>query len=76
MNTRPITQDALNVVQRHLNMAALSLPELRTLIEKHRNNPAFGSRVIVSAARQILAKKHAMVEGDELGGILACPSCR
>jgi len=62
MNTRPITQDARNVAQRHLNMAALSLPELGALIEKHRNNPAFASQVIASAARQMLVEKRGREE--------------
>ena len=39
MNTRPITQDAHNVAQRHLNMAALSLPELGSADRKASQQP-------------------------------------
>jgi hypothetical protein len=69
MNTRSITQDARNVAQRDLKMAALSLLELRALIEKHRNNPTFSSQVmtfasqvIASAARQMLVANRTMGE--------------
>jgi len=62
MNTRPITQDDRNVAQGDLKLAALSLLELGALIEEHRNNETFSSRVIAGAARQVLAAKRAMGE--------------
>jgi hypothetical protein len=57
-----ITQDDRNAAQRRLNMDALSPLELGALIERHRNNLAFASQVIASAARQVLAAKRAMVQ--------------
>ena len=66
MNVGQITQNDRNLAQHDLKMVALSLLELGALIEKHRNNPPFASRVIESAARQMLAAKRVWAHWDTL----------
>jgi hypothetical protein len=46
-------------------MAALSLIEPGTLIEKHRKSETFATQVIASAARQVLVVKRAMANSDD-----------
>lgn len=53
---RTIAQDDLNAAGRGLNMASMSLDELREVIKAH-DGVLFASEVIVMAARQILAVK-------------------
>ncbi len=60
MNTCQITQADRDTAQCDLKMLDLSDLELGALIEEHRNSPLFASRVIASAARQILVAKRTM----------------
>jgi len=62
---RDPTQDDMNSAARGLRMNAMSVAELRALVEIHEFKPLFADRAIEKAARQILSVKtfnHAPLE--------------
>ena len=56
MTSTPTPAD-IKAAQRGLNMLAMPPAYLRDVIDMHKDNPAFASRAITMAARQMLAVK-------------------
>lgn len=61
---RAITNDDLWSAVRGLGMARMSYDELTALVDKHRENPLFASRVITEAATQYAAIRRARDAAD------------
>lgn len=68
-----ITQSDLNAAARGLNMLGMSPMDLEDLIKEFSGKPAFASKVVVMAAKQMLASKRRMGARD--GGYFTCPEC-